>query len=96
MEKDRRIAVKHNKLINATHNLNLSEVRLFLMAISQIKPTDTEFSIYRIHIKDFIKLSGSNSKSVYERIRNMIKNIMSKVVYLPDLKDDIIRLRHLF
>lgn len=56
MSNGKKLVVKHNYLINAKYNFTLSEMKLFLLAVSQIQANHTEFKKYRIRVKDFMEL----------------------------------------
>lgn len=53
---EKQLVVKHNYLINAKYDFSISEMKLFLLAVSQIQPNDTDFEKYRIHVKDFLNI----------------------------------------
>lgn len=80
------LVVKSNQLINARYSLSLFEVRLFLMMVAQVERDDHDFKPYRIHIKDYAKAVGTNSKSHYKEIREAAQNLLSRIVDIP--KDD--------
>jgi len=76
------LATTSNDLVNARYSLGLTETRLFLLALSQISPNDTELQAYKIYIDDFLKSAGIDTKA-YENIKKMkpiTKNLISKVI----------------
>ena len=82
-DKPKDLIVKHNALINSRYQLSLNEMRLLLYVISSIKPQDEDFKKYRINLDDFITNIDSNSNAFYEIARNASKDLMSKVLELP-------------
>lgn len=96
MVNEKKLVVKHNNLINARYNFSLSEMKLFLMAVSQIKANDVLFSKYRIYVKDFIQAIGTSSKDEYSRVKETVESLMKKIVEIPSLNEDKVLLCQLF
>lgn len=71
-------------------------MKLFLMAVSQIKANDVLFSKYRIYVKDFIQAIGTSSKDEYSRVKETVESLMKKIVEIPSLNEDKVLLCQLF
>lgn len=74
---------KGNDLINARHELNVNENRLILLTLTEIQPGDEDFKPYRINIADFVDLTGTSNKAMYDRARQITKSLMGKVIEIP-------------
>ena len=96
MNHEKKLVIKHNNLINARYDFSLAEMKLFLMAVSQIKPSDVSFDKYRIYIKDFTQAIGTTSGDEYSRVRKTLESLMKKIVEIPSLNEDKILLCQLF
>ncbi len=57
-----------NPLITGFYRMSLLAKKLFVCAIAQINPDDSEFRFYRIAIDDFRELAGIDSKADYFKI----------------------------
>ena len=82
----RNIAVQHNQLISSRHVLNASEQKLYLAMVAQIKKEDQGFHVYKIAIQDFVELTSTKSKNVYERAKVVSRSLVKKYVEItrPD------------
>ncbi|MEL6846611.1 MAG: replication initiation protein, partial [Bacteroidota bacterium] len=79
-----KLVVKDNKLINSRYNLSVSEVRLFLSMIAQIKRDDKDFKTYRIQISEFADALGTSSKNIYDRAKDTSKRLMEQVMVIEE------------
>ncbi|MEL7530507.1 MAG: replication initiation protein [Bacteroidota bacterium] len=79
-----KLVVKDNKLINSRYNLNVSEVRLFLSMIAQIRREDKDFKTYRIQISEFADALGTSSKNIYDRAKHTSKRLMEQVLEIEE------------
>ncbi|MCE5251369.1 replication initiation protein, partial [bacterium] len=70
--------VKSNYLIEASYRLSLQEQRLILLMVSQIKPEDQSFHIYRIAVKDFNRIVGITSEGSYQRTKELTKKLLER------------------
>ena len=94
--RDRNLVIQHNNLINSRNGFSLAEIKLYLMAVAQIAPDDTDFKKYRIYVKDFAEAIGSKSKGEYGRIQETTKSLMKKIVELPRMDDGTYRFCQVF
>ena len=77
------LVTKGNDLINARYKLSPTENKLYLLAIAQIEPNDKDFQRYIVPVKKFIKMTGTNSKNVYEQIREVSESLVSRRLEIP-------------
>ncbi|HCC36643.1 MAG TPA: hypothetical protein DEQ14_02965 [Treponema sp.] len=62
--------------------LSLTEQRLILYAISQIKPTDTKFQEYTLKIRDFFDICGIKELDSYTAIKKILQEMRKKVWWI--------------
>lgn len=77
--------VKGNEIIRQSRfSLSTQQQKVILYLISQIKPTDTEFQMYSIGIKDFCDICDIDSRSGqnYSDIKQAIESIAQKNVWV--------------
>jgi len=72
------IVIKSNYLVEASYRLSLQEQRLILLMASKIKPEDKNFHTYQIAIKDFNRIVGIDSKSYYQRTKELTKKLLER------------------
>lgn len=73
---------KSNKLIESRTKLSIAEQRLILYLLSQIQPSDKDFKIYKIPLKEFAKMIGKSKSTVYEAAKEVTKELMTRVMTL--------------
>ena len=73
---------KSNDLIESRYNFDIWEMRIFLMLIAQIRREDDDFRVYRIWYRDVARVFKLNQKRGYAEIRDAIKNLLEKKVYV--------------
>jgi plasmid replication initiation protein len=78
------IIVQHNKLIEARYRISLQEKRVVLWLLSQIKPTDNDFTLHRISIKDFCTIVGVSSNNMYAELQKVTKKLIGRVLTIRD------------
>ena len=78
---------KSNDLIESRYNFDIWEMRIFLMLIAQIRREDDDFRIYRIWYRDVARVFKLNQKRGYAEIRDAIKNLLEKKVYVDIMVD---------
>ncbi len=81
-----RVVVKSNYLIEASYRLSLQEQRLILLMVSQIKPEDKGFHIYRIAVKDFNRIVGIKGEGSYQRTKELTKKLLERSMQI--IKDN--------
>lgn len=81
-QKNNGLVVMDNKLIRASYKLTVNEIRLILVAISQMpkddEPVDPKKAYY-ITKNDFVRL-GVEPKNVAREIRSACKDLLSRVI----------------
>ena len=81
-EKPMRLIAKSNKLIEARHNLDVWELRIFTKMLMMIDPHDTTLD-YIIPIKEIISdFELSDSQSSYIAIREAADKLLGRKVYI--------------
>jgi len=88
--KEKRVVVQSNKLIEARYALTIPEQRLVLTLISLISPEDTKFKKYEISISEFQNILGKTHKGIYGQIKETLKKLASRVIYIPEGRDYIV------
>lgn len=82
VKKNNGLVVMDNKLIRASYKLTVNEIRLILVAISQMpkndEPVDPKKAYY-ITKNDFVRL-GVEPKNVARDIRSACKDLLSRVI----------------
>lgn len=77
------LVAKRNDLIKAKYNLTLHESRLFLLVLIQIDRKQGFQPFYRVNIKEYKKAIGSNSNSVHEELKQAVKSLKKRDVFIP-------------
>lgn len=78
------LVVQHNKLVEARYRISLQEKRLILWLLSQIKPTDNDFTQHRIAIKDFCSIVGVTSNNMYTELQKVTRRLIGRVLTIRD------------
>lgn len=78
------LVVQHNKLVEARYRISLQEKRIVLWLLSQIKPTDNDFTLHRISVKDFCSVIGTNSNSMYSELQKVTRKLIGRVLTIRD------------
>lgn len=86
MDAPKSLVVKGNQLINSRYTLSLAEMRIFLLILVQIGKNDQEFKRYRIRIRDYAEAIGSRSKSIHKELKNTVRNMLDRKLYIPKEK----------
>lgn len=87
MEERKNLVIKSNKIIEARHNFDLWELRVFAKMVTMIEPNDLEFKRYKIPIKELMEYFGKVDKGLYERIRSIPEKLMEKKIYMNILDE---------
>lgn len=88
---NRNVVVQHNRLINSRHALSLAEQRIILSMVAQIKKEDKDFQTYRIQISDFVELTGTKHKGMYEKAQKITENLLSRVLKIQKPNGDLLQ-----
>lgn len=88
------VAVKSNKLINASYKMSALEQKLLLMAVAQIEESDCEFKQCIISINDFKGILDNKNDNPYTQIKKVTRKLMERVLYAEDENGNW-KLRHI-
>ncbi|HHV30686.1 MAG TPA: replication initiation protein [Clostridium sp.] len=88
-KKDNDMIVKSNDLVEASYKLTSGEQKLILKIVSEIHPDDDEFKVYKIHISEFVKLLNVKNKNIYSDIKQMTRELMTKVFTIKKPKSTL-------
>ena len=80
VKKEKLIITQANVLALSAQKMTLQEKRLLLLLVSQVRMSDTEFHIYHIPINTISEYLDLNGTSLYSRIREISKKLLSRVV----------------
>ena len=83
-----RLIRKANELVEARYRYGIWEMRVFAKLLSLIKPSDTDFCEYKIHISDFIKEFGlKKGGNIYQFIKEGAEGLLHKKVVVDEMMD---------
>src|SRR5699024_2990649 len=79
------LVTQSNHLIEAkhTHPLTLREQKIVLTFVSMIQPSDEDFKVYSLSVKDFYKLFNLKGREHYTHVKEIIKKLMEKTIEIP-------------
>ena len=84
MKPQKKLLVREaNNLIEAKYKLDIWEARIFLSALSQIKPSDEDFKKYKIYVNDIITEHNITSNTAYESLKKAAKTLRKKEITIP-------------
>lgn len=79
--------VKHNDLVQARSNLSKIEHRVIAMLIAQLDREDEAFQLQRIRISDLIDKSDSSSQDLYNRGKEICKQLLNQQIHIQTEED---------
>jgi len=84
------LVTQSNGLIEARQKKPLSarEQKIILTMVSMIQPSDDDFIFYEISIREFHEMLGLESREHYTQIKEIVENLMSKVIEIPQANGD--------
>jgi len=79
------IVTQGNNLIEARHKkpLTAREQKIVLTMVSMIQPTDEDFMMYNISIREFHQMLGLEGREHYAEIKSVVESLMTKLVEIP-------------
>lgn len=77
---DKSLVVQHNKIVEAKYKLSVGEQRLIKLLVSMIEPEDRDFKVYRINVKDLIRLLGISDKDFYGKVKVWSRKLIGNVL----------------
>lgn len=72
------VVTKSNRLIQAKYNLSVTEQKVILFLVSQIRKEDDALKTYTLSIKEFNELLGNKGTPKYTELRKITKKMMGK------------------
>ena len=85
---------KSNKLIEARYNFDIWESRLFSKVLTLVRPTDNDFNVFRIYLRDVIEdFDLHKDNASYSYLRKAADSLMNKKFYIPYEVDGVLRER---
>lgn len=77
-----------NSFVHGRYSLSLTEMRLFLLAISQIKPEhERTLYTYQASLTDLASFLGVAPSNLSRDLKSVCSNLVGQVVYIEDGKD---------
>jgi len=67
-----------NDLAVAQYKLSLNEQKIILCLISLIQPTDTDFKVYKLKIKDLLDILDIKNKKFYKEAQEITGNLIRR------------------
>ncbi|MGO1652980.1 replication initiation protein [Senegalia sp. (in: firmicutes)] len=77
------LVVKHNDLVEARYNLNLTEQKIILYSVSKIDTAKDKFNLIQLEVKEITKLIGTD-KDRYSEFSSIANGLMDKKIYFKD------------
>lgn len=85
---------KSNKLIEARYNFDIWESRIFSKVLTLVRPTDSDFNVFRIYLRDVIEdFDLHRDNASYNYLRRAADSLMNKKFYIPYEVDGVMRER---
>lgn len=76
---------QHNAITEATYKIRLSEKRLILACIAQIKHDEPLKDFYEINAKDFSNLYGISINAAYSELQQVTETLYERSVIIKDI-----------
>lgn len=77
------LVVKHNDLVEARYNLNLTEQKIILYSVSKINTNKDKFNLIKLEVKEITKLIGTDNDR-YSEFSSIANGLMDKKIYFKD------------
>ena len=79
------LVTQSNHLIEARHaqSLTVREQKIVLTFVSMIQPSDEDFKVYSLSIKDFHQLVDLKGREHYTQIKSIIRKLMTRTIEIP-------------
>lgn len=89
-ERESKVYKADSLVQRARYSLSLIEQRFVLYAISKIKQDDPADTKYRIDLRDFQRVCGTDSDQSYNYTKGWIKKLADKSWWMADGKSDVL------
>lgn len=83
------VVTKSNELIEASYKLTAGEQKIILMLASLIQPSDEEFKLYKIKVKDLMKILDIKNKGSYQQVKKVTDELQSKTLKIKNENSDL-------
>ena len=80
---ENRLVIKHNDLIEARYDLNLTEQKIILYSVTKIDKNIDKFNLINLEVKEITKLIGTDNDR-YNEFRLIANGLMDKKIYFKD------------
>lgn len=79
------LITQHNNLIEAKYRLSLQEKRVILWLLTQIKSDDEDFTLHKLEVSEFSRMTGLGIDNQYSKLQEITSNLMRRVfkIYEP-------------
>ena len=81
---DQNIVTQANNLIEAKYSLTFTELKLILIMLSMIQPSDENFKAYEISIFELSKILGVNKNHMYVDCKKITHKLLKKVIEIQE------------
>lgn len=81
--------VKSNALVEHKGKMTALEQKIIAVLASEISAEDEDFKDYEFSIKDFIELTGTNEKTMYNQIHESAQKLMKKIITIREGKSTV-------
>lgn len=81
------LIVQHNELIEARQFFTLQEKRIIYWLSAQVDIQDEDFKEHHLGIREFCELVDIKHDGMYNRLANVTKGLMKKVIEIRTIKD---------
>lgn len=78
-----------NDLVIAQYKLSLNEQKIMLCLISLIQPTDTDFKVYKLKIKDLLDILDIKNKKFYKEVQIITGNLIRRWITFTSPERDL-------
>lgn len=80
---ENKLVVKHNDLVEARYDLNLTEQKIILYSVSKIDTSKDKFNLIKLEVTEITKLIGTNYDR-YSEFKSIANGLMDKKIYFKD------------
>jgi plasmid replication initiation protein len=85
------LVTKHKNLLNGRFKLNQLSLKIIAILISMVHKNDVDFKEYKIKVSDFKDITGTNSKRIYEYLKDSSEELLSNPLHIKGENDSWIK-----
>ena len=89
--RDKELVVKSNDLVQASYNLKLTQLRLWLLVLSKVSKNDKDLSSYRIYNHELKAFVGKKHKDYLRIVKRCSKELIKEVIEIPLPNGDVLQ-----